>query len=66
MTGDKEVWRLAAALMARHRSNALEEVERRAQAALDNDDVVGHGLWRSAREALVELLRPVNDNDPVS
>jgi hypothetical protein len=39
---------------------------RRAKKALDNDDVMGHGMWLTVASAVRELVRPASAEDPVN
>jgi hypothetical protein len=63
---DRQVWDLAAAVMAKHGDDALDEAERRAKQALDQDDVMGHGIWLQVASAIRELARSAGGRDPVN
>jgi hypothetical protein len=63
---DKEVWELATAVIAKHGAAALGEAERKAKEAFDADDMIGHSVWLSVKEAIEELARSPAGDEPVN
>ena len=63
---DRATWALAVALVTKYRLDAFQEAERRAKAALDAGDTMGHGIWLSVADTVFELIRPASDQDAVN
>ena len=61
-----DTWTLAAALVNNYGLTAFDEAERRAKAALDAEDMMGHGIWLSVASAVLELTRPASEEDPIN
>ena len=64
--GDEDTWKLAAALLDKYGLGAFDEAERRAKAALDEEDTMGHGIWLSVAKAVLELTRPADQQDSMN
>jgi hypothetical protein len=62
---DKEVWQIAAAVVSHQRTAAAAYVERRAQQALDQDDVLNHAVWLAVKKAVTELMRLREEGETV-
>jgi hypothetical protein len=66
MGHDDDTWKLAAALLTKHGIGAFNEAKGRAKAALDAKDTLGHNVWIGVAKAVLELLRPAGEEDPVN
>jgi hypothetical protein len=63
---DVDTWTLAAALLNKYGLGAFDEAAKRAKAALDVEDMMGHGIWLSVAKAVLELTRPADEEDAVN
>jgi hypothetical protein len=63
---DKEIWAVAASVISRYQHKAKAYAKRRAKEALNEDDIIKHGLWTAVGMAIEELTRPAEDEQEVN